>query len=137
MAEHAPGTGLRWVWRIVGIVLGLAVVVDALTLTGVLPEGPLVVDWTHVVLHAVLSGAALWMGFAQLPAARLRSLTLPIAGVYALLGLLGFLDSELFGLAPAIGLTLEPGENGLHLLIGLVALAFALRIKPSAAPARA
>lgn len=68
-------------------------------------------DWTHNIVHVVLAGVALYVGFAA--TGNITTLYAKVFGVvYAGLGVTGFFAADL-----AI-LHLELGENLVHLLIG-------------------
>lgn len=68
-------------------------------------------DWTHNIVHVVLAGIALYVGFAA--TGNIATLYAKVFGiVYAGLGVTGFFATDL-GI-----LHLELGENLVHLLVG-------------------
>lgn len=68
-------------------------------------------DWTHNIVHVLLAGIALYVGF--MAPANITTLYAKVFGiVYALLGVVGFFAADL------VLLHLELGENLVHLVVG-------------------
>jgi len=86
---------------------------------GGLIDGFLNFDWTHDILHVVLAGAALAAGFAASGSySRIYAKVFGI--VYTGLAIAGFVSGSVVGF---LGITLELGENLVHILIGLWGIA--------------
>lgn len=114
---YAKLTGLALL--LIGII---GIVSLAIGVVGVLSPDLLLYDHTHNALHIVLGAVALVAGYAgyvdqeYLDPIQYGKL---FGVVYLGLGAFGFATAgELFGIADAIGLHLELGENLIHVLIG-------------------
>lgn len=108
-------------WRVSGIALAalagigiLLVAIDQAALLG----GFLTFDTAHNLVHALLAGVAIALGFGSAPAALRRNLAKAVGVVYLLLAVVGFVSASTFGLGALLGLHLELGENLVHLLLG-------------------
>ena len=106
----------RWTCRILGasfVLLGLTVIV-----------GGRPVDPYHNLLHVATGAAALYLGFAGSPSAAKR-FCLGFGAFYLALGTLGLLlgDPTLNRLWQAGPLSLDSGDHGFHVVLGLIFLA--------------
>lgn len=130
MAETTPFATLQAQMTGIGLLLigVLGVVALAVGVVGFLSEEFLLFDQTHNVIHLLLGGIAAYVGFSEqlgLGAPYLDPIAYgKIFGfVYMGLGVLGFATGgELLGIADAIGLHLELGENLIHVAVGAMAL---------------
>lgn len=80
----------------------------------------LVFDPPHDIAHAGLAGVALLVGILPLPGAVSRRIAVGVGTFYLALGVLGFLNGNLYGYPQRFGvrLHLEVVENLLHLALG-------------------
>lgn len=78
-------------------------------------------DWAHNVVHLVLAGAAFFFGFANVSGQTAKTFAIVFGFVYAGLGLFGLVAGPLDYTLGNI-LSLELGENLVHILLGAWAL---------------
>lgn len=107
-------------WRISAFALSavaLLGIVMSLATGGKFIPGFLTFDWGHNIVHIVLAGAAFVFGFAPVSAKLSRLFAIVFGFVYMGLGLVGFFIQDL-----AL-LHLELGENLVHIVLGVWALA--------------
>jgi hypothetical protein len=76
-------------------------------------------DWAHNIVHVVLAGVALFVGFTN-GGAYARNYARIFGIVYTGLAVFGFIPGTSLGF---MGIGLELGENLVHLVIGLWGLA--------------
>ena len=121
MTSTSTGTGnmltdARNYWRVSGIALAavavLGIVLNAVDQATLLGADFLAFDWTHNIVHVVLAGIALTMGFTTVAQASSKMIALVIGVVYGLLGVVGFFMADI---GP---IHLELGENIVHLVLG-------------------
>lgn len=82
-------------------------------------NGFLVFDWTHNIVHVLLAGVAFYFGYANTNAQLAKTMAIVFGFVYAGLGVVGLFAPNVLGF---LGLSLEIGENLVHLLLGAWAL---------------
>lgn len=82
-------------------------------------ESILVFDWTHNVVHVLLAGVAAAFGFGSLNEKLSINAARTIGVVYIALGVVGFVPPVVEALDSLIGLSLEAGENIIHLTLGV------------------
>lgn len=103
-------------WRVSAFALTavalLGIVLNATDNGDLLGKGFLAFDWSHDILHVILAAAAFLFGFAALPGKMVKTFALVFGAVYAALGILGFITSEV---GP---IHLEIGENLVHIVLG-------------------
>jgi hypothetical protein len=108
--------------RVTGIALAatalLGIIMNIATTNGTLLENFLAFDWAHNIVHVVLAGAALFVGFAG--TAYARNYARAFGVVYTALAIFGFIPGTSLSF---VGIGLELGENLIHLVIGLWGLA--------------
>jgi hypothetical protein len=102
----------------------------ALLLTGVvglvLGEGPLLtlnIELVEDIIHIVTGGLLAYVGFGQRDDGLARTVLGGLGAVYVLVGILGFVVPNLFGLLPEYGYSIS--DNLLHLALGVAFLAVA------------
>ncbi len=78
----------------------------------------LVFDWTHNIVHVALFGIAAYFGFTNVSKAAAANAAKIVGVVYLALGVLGFIPAVTDLLLATIGLSLQAGENILHLALG-------------------
>lgn len=106
---------------IFGIILLLTGVVGL-----VLGEGPLLtlnIELVEDIIHIVTGGVLAYVGFGQRDDGLARTVLGVFGVVYVLVGVLGFVVPNLFGLLPIYGYSIS--DNLLHLGLGVVFLAVA------------
>ncbi len=104
--------------KVVGVVVFLVGVVGLIMGD---PEGGLLgfnIDVTEDIVHLATGGLLAYVGFAG-GEAQAKSIVMVIGIVYLLVGILGFILPELFGLLPT---ELAVQDNILHLVLGALAL---------------
>ena len=104
--------------KVVGVVVLLVGVVGLIMGD---PEGGLLgfnVDITEDIVHLLTGGLLAYVGFSG-PDAQARSIVMVIGVVYLLVGVLGFVMPELFGLLPT---ELALQDNLLHLVLGVLGI---------------
>lgn len=119
-----------WFARVIGVVLAVAAVAGYF-IEGEHMLGILNVDVPLDVVRTILAIALLVVGFARVPRAALNLVLALLGASYLVLAILGFIDSEVFGLLPT-GLT--PFDLAFHLVVGAVAIG--LIFSPDAAESR-
>lgn len=111
----------RLYWKISAPVLlavaVLGMLLNAIGLGGLL-GGFLSFDWTHNAVHLLLAALAFYFGYGSADLGLGRAVAIAVGGVYAALGVVGFLSAGVFGLGDVLGLHLELGENLIHLALG-------------------
>lgn len=109
--------------KIVGVVVLLVGIVG---LVAGDPEDGLLglfnIDVTEDIVHLVTGGLLAYVGFGGSNSA-VKSVVTALGVVYLLVGILGFVDPELFGLIPN---GYNVADNILHLVLGALALLAAL-----------
>ncbi len=107
-------------WRVSAIALGavalLGIVLNSVGAGTLLGANFLAFDWGHNILHVVLAIAAAVFGWGNLGAGITKTFAIVFGFVYAILGVVGFFVADL-GI-----LSLELGENLVHILLGAWAL---------------
>ncbi len=116
-----PIMNVRVFWQVTGIAVAAVALLGIIL--NVVGQGDLLgsfltFDWTHNIVHVALAGIALWLGYGNVAMNLSKTLAIVFGVVYLALGVVGFIDGEIFGIGEAIGLELELGENLVHLLIG-------------------
>jgi hypothetical protein len=81
-------------------------------------ESFLVFDWTHNVVHVALAAVAGVFGFGNFSSELSANVAKVVGIVYIALGFLGFVPPVTDFLSSALGLSLEVGENLIHLVLG-------------------
>ena len=105
--------------KVVGVVVLLVGVVGLLMGD---PEDGLLgfnVDITEDIVHLASGGLLAYVGFGGVRDDQARSIVMVIGVVYLLVGVLGFVVPELFGLLPT---ELNIQDNLLHLVLGALAI---------------
>ena len=100
--------------KVVGVVVLLVGVVGLIMGD---PEGGLLgfnIDITEDIVHLASGGLLAYVGFSGAEA-QTRSVVMAVGVVYLLVGILGFVLPELFGLLPT---DLDVQDNILHLVLG-------------------
>lgn len=109
--------------RVTGLALAavalLGIVMNLVSPTGTLVENFLAFDWAHNIVHVVLAGVALFVGFTN-GGAYARNYARIFGIVYTGLAVFGFIPGTSLGF---MGIGLELGENLVHLVIGLWGIA--------------
>ena len=117
-------------WRINAILVSavaiLGIILTAIDQADLLGKNFLAFDWTHNILHVVLAAAAFTFGFANVPGRMLKMFAIVFGVVYLGLGVLGFVIGNAESLGP---ITLELGENLVHILLGGWALLVGITAK--------
>jgi uncharacterized protein DUF4383 len=122
---------LRLYAQVVGVVL-ILIGVLGLILGDRLVLGILNVDIVEDIVHLLTGGLLAYVGFGRPDAALARNLVGGLGVVYLLVGVLGFIVPNLFGLIPS-GYTVF--DNLLHLVLGILSLVVAF-VLPDERPAR-
>jgi Domain of unknown function (DUF4383) len=122
---------IRLYAQVVGVVL-LLIGVLGLILGDRLVLGILNVDIVEDIVHLLTGGLLAYVGFGRPDAALARNLVGGLGVVYLLVGVLGFIVPNLFGLIPN-GYTVF--DNLLHLVLGVLSLVVAF-VLPDERPAR-
>ena len=107
---------------IVGLLLG-----DGLLL------GILNIDVVEDIVHILTGGLLAYVGFSRLDLGAARSVVAAFGVVYLLVGILGFILPNLFGLIPS-GYTVF--DNLLHLVLGVLSLVIVFTQPDTAAAER-
>ena len=117
--------------QVVGVVI-IVIGVVGLLLGDQLLLGLLNIDIAEDIVHLVTGGLMAYVGFARADPGLLRNVVGGLGVVYLLVGLLGFVVPNLFGLLPH-GYTIA--DNLLHLALGAAGIAvgwFVGRGRPAA-----
>ena len=112
---------IRLYAQVVGVVL-ILIGVLGLILGDRLVLGILNVDIVEDIVHLLTGGLLAYVGFGRPDAALARNLVGGLGVVYLLVGVLGFIVPNLFGLIPS-GYTVF--DNLLHLVLGVLSLVVA------------
>lgn len=104
---------------IVGIVV-LAIGVLGLVLGDQRLGGVLNIDIVEDLVHLLSGGLLAYVGFGQRDEGLARNVLIGVGAVYAVVGLLGFLSPQLFGLLPS-GYSVV--DNVTHLVLGGILIA--------------
>ena len=122
MRQFGEGQSLaRSYAQIVGVVV-LLVGVLGLVLGDQKLGGLLNIDITEDIVHLVTGGALAYAGFAIRDNATVRTIVGALGVVYLGVGILGFVDDNLFGLIPS-GYTVF--DNIFHLGLGVISIVVA------------
>lgn len=105
--------------QIVGIVLLLLGVAGLLLGDGILASA-LNIDLTEDLVHLVIGALFVYLGFAKVDNATVKTVVGAVGAVLILVGIIGFIDPKGFGLIPS-GWTVI--DNIIHLLLGLLGVA--------------
>ena len=108
--------------QILGVVL-LLVGVVGLVLGDRVWLGILNVDILEDIVHLITGGLLAYLGFGRADLALARNLVLALGVIYLVVGILGFVVPEMFGLIPH-GYTVF--DDLLHLALGVLSIAVAL-----------
>ena len=122
---------IRTYAQILGIVLILVGIVGLLLGDGLL-LGILNIDVVEDIVHILTGGLLAYVGFGRLDLGAARSVVAAFGVVYLLVGILGFILPNLFGLIPS-GYTVF--DNLLHLVLGVLSLVIVFT-QPDTAAAR-
>lgn len=122
---------IRTYAQILGIVLILVGIVGLLLGDGLL-LGILNIDVVEDIVHILTGGLLAYVGFGRLDFGAARSVVAAFGVVYLLVGILGFILPNLFGLIPS-GYTVF--DNLLHLVLGVLSLVIVFT-QPDTAAAR-
>src|SRR5215210_5455853 len=122
---------IRTYAQILGIVLILIGIVGLLVGEGLL-LGILNTDVVEDIVHILTGGLLAYVGFGRLDLGAARSVVAAFGVVYLLVGILGFILPNLFGLIPS-GYTIF--DDLLHLVLGVLSLVIVFT-QPDAAAAR-
>jgi hypothetical protein len=122
---------IRTYAQILGIVLILVGIVGLLVGEGLL-LGILNTDVVEDIVHILTGGLLAYVGFGRLDLGAARSVVAAFGVVYLLVGILGFILPNLFGLIPS-GYTVF--DNLLHLVLGVLSLVIVFT-QPDTAAAR-
>lgn len=118
--------------QILGIVLILVGIVGLLLGDGLL-LGILNIDVVEDIVHILTGGLLAYVGFSRLDLGAARSVVAAFGVVYLLVGILGFILPNLFGLIPS-GYTVF--DNLLHLVLGVLSLVIVFTQPDTAAAER-
>jgi hypothetical protein len=118
--------------QILGIVLILVGIVGLLLGDGLL-LGILNIDVVEDIVHILTGGLLAYVGFGRLDLGAARSVVAAFGVVYLLVGILGFILPNLFGLIPS-GYTVF--DNLLHLVLGVLSLVIVFTQPDTAAAGR-
>ena len=121
---------IRTYAQILGIVLILVGIVGLLVGEGLL-LGILNTDVVEDIVHILTGGLLAYVGFGRLDLGAARSVVAAFGVVYLLVGILGFILPNLFGLIPS-GYTVF--DDLLHLVLGVLSLVIVFT-QPGAAAA--
>jgi uncharacterized protein DUF4383 len=108
--------------QVLGVVL-ILIGVLGLILGDMLLLGILNIDVLEDVVHILTGGLLAYVGFGRPDAALARNLVGGLGVVYLLVGVVGFIIPNLFGLIPS-GYTVF--DNLLHLALGVLSIAVAM-----------
>jgi hypothetical protein len=122
---------IRTYAQILGIVLILVGIVGVLVGEGLL-LGILNTDVVEDIVHILTGGLLAYVGFGRLDLGAARSVVAAFGVVYLLVGILGFILPNLFGLIPS-GYTVF--DDLLHLVLGVLSLVIVFT-QPDTAAAR-
>jgi hypothetical protein len=122
---------IRTYAQILGIVLILVGIVGLLVGEGLL-LGILNTDVVEDIVHILTGGLLAYVGFGRLDLGAARSVVAAFGVVYLLVGILGFILPNLFGLIPS-GYTVF--DDLLHLVLGVLSLVIVFT-QPDTAAAR-
>ncbi len=123
---------IRTYAQILGIVLILVGIVGLLLGDGLL-LGILNIDVVEDIVHILTGGLLAYIGFGRLDLGAARSVVAAFGVVYLLVGILGFILPNLFGLIPS-GYTVF--DNLLHLVLGVLSLVIVFTQPDTAAAER-
>lgn len=123
---------IRTYAQILGIVLILVGIVGLLLGEGLL-LGILNIDVVEDIVHILTGGLLAYVGFGRLDLGAARSVVAAFGVVYLLVGILGFILPNLFGLIPS-GYTVF--DNLLHLVLGVLSLVIVFTQPDTAAAER-
>ncbi len=123
---------IRTYAQILGIVLILVGIVGLLLGDGLL-LGILNIDVVEDIVHILTGGLLAYVGFSRLDLGAARSVVAAFGVVYLLVGILGFILPNLFGLIPS-GYTVF--DNLLHLVLGVLSLVIVFTQPDTAAAGR-
>ena len=123
---------IRTYAQILGIVLILVGIVGLLVGEGLL-LGILNTDVVEDIVHILTGGLLAYVGFGRLDLGAARSVVAAFGVVYLLVGILGFILPNLFGLIPS-GYTVF--DNLLHLVLGVLSLVIVFTQADTAAAER-
>ena len=123
---------IRTYAQILGIVLILVGIVGLLVGEGLL-LGILNTDVVEDIVHILTGGLLAYVGFGRLDLGAARSVVAAFGVVYLLVGILGFILPNLFGLIPS-GYTVF--DNLLHLVLGVLSLVIVFTQSDTAAAGR-
>jgi hypothetical protein len=123
---------IRTYAQILGIVLILVGIVGLLLGDGIL-LGILNIDVVEDIVHILTGGLLAYVGFGRLDLGAARSVVAAFGVVYLLVGILGFILPNLFGLIPS-GYTVF--DNLLHLVLGVLSLVIVFTQPDTAAAER-
>ena len=123
---------IRTYAQILGIVLILVGIVGLLVGEGLL-LGILNTDVVEDIVHILTGGLLAYVGFGRLDLGAARSVVAAFGVVYLLVGILGFILPNLFGLIPS-GYTVF--DNLLHLVLGVLSLVIVFTQPDTAAAGR-
>lgn len=123
---------IRTYAQILGIVLILVGIVGLLLGDGLL-LGILNIDVVEDIVHILTGGLLAYVGFGRLDFGAARSVVAAFGVVYLLVGILGFILPNLFGLIPS-GYTVF--DNLLHLVLGVLSLVIVFTQPDTAAAGR-
>jgi hypothetical protein len=107
--------------QVLGVVLILTGVLG-LVLGERLLLGILNIDIVEDIVHILTGGILAYVGFGRMDLALVRNVVLGLGVIYLVVGLLGFVVPNLFGLLPD-GYTIF--DNLLHLVLGALSIAVA------------
>ncbi|MBD0355595.1 MAG: DUF4383 domain-containing protein [Rubrobacter sp.] len=123
---------IRTYAQILGIVLILVGIVGLLVGEGLL-LGILNSDVVEDIVHILTGGLLAYVGFGRLDLGAARSVVAAFGVVYLLVGILGFILPNLFGLIPS-GYTVF--DDLLHLVLGVLSLVIVFTQPDTAAAER-
>ena len=123
---------IRTYAQILGIVLILVGIVGLLVGEGLL-LGILNTDVVEDIVHILTGGLLAYVGFGRLDLGAARSVVAAFGVVYLLVGILGFILPNLFGLIPS-GYTVF--DDLLHLVLGVLSLVIVFTQPDTAAAGR-
>ena len=118
--------------QILGIVLILVGIVGLLLGDGLL-LGILNIDVVEDIVHILTGGLLAYVGFSRLDLGAARSVVAAFGVVYLLVGILGFILPNVFGLIPSAYTVFD---NLLHLVLGVLSLVIVFTQPDTAAAER-